>query len=370
MVGPNVTDGFKEDAERWQALREELGALPQRPIAKTHPRNWIFRLKRATDFFGHSDPNAARFLRRINPYPKPWEHVRFRTEDNVQIAAWYGPARRTDPPFGLVIVPGMFATKDDTIHKRRAIRIWRYWDIPVMIIDLRAFGESTGVATAGWKEALDVHAAVKRLADMSGVQRIGVMAESMGGAAALNAAAHDSASGTELMGGGVLTWSAFVDSKDAVEYISTEPPKDHPFYTKWAGFNRMLKARSHGQYTTFMEITVDTARINGLESVEELWELANPKWKVALMHAPTMVVHATDDPIVPVRHARRMERYARDHPHIQVLITNWGEHTSFEAMDPWWFWEVTGRFFGEVNGVALPNLHQRKDSVPSTLPTP
>ena len=360
-----MTGEVAEDAERWKRLHNDLQDLPQHPVAKTHPRNWVFRIKRATDFIGHSDPNAAQLLRRMNPYPKPWQHVRLRTEDNVQIAAWYGPSRRTDPPFGLVLVPGMFATKDDTIHKRRAIRIWRHWDIPVMCIDLRAFGESTGIATAGWKEALDVHAAVKYLADISGVKKVGVMAESMGGAAALNAAAHDSASGTELMGGGVLTWSAFVDSKDAVEYISAKPPRDHPFYTKWAGFNRMLMGRSHGQYGNFLELMVDTARVNGLATIEELWELANPKWKVALMHAPTLVVHATDDPIVPVRHARRMERYARDHPHIQVLLTTWGEHTGFEAMDPWWFWEVIRLFFGEVNDVALPNLYHHKDSVPS-----
>ncbi len=353
---------------QWSELREQLESLPQNPVRKTHPRNWLFRFKRATDFIGHSDPNAARLLRRANPYPKPWEHVRLRTEDNVQVAGWYGPSRRKDPPFGLVMVPGMFATKDDTIHKRRAIHMWRHWDIPVMCIDLRAFGESTGVATAGWKEALDVHAAVKLLAERSGVAKVGVMAESLGGAAALNAAAHDNATGTELMGGGILTWSAFVDSKDAVEYISTKPPRDHPFYAKWAGFSRMLKSRSRGQYHTFKEIMEDTARANGLSSLDELWELANPKWKVGLIHPPTLLIHALDDPIVPVRHARRMERYARDHPHIQVLLTNWGEHTSFEAMDPWWYWEVIARFYGTVNGVALPNLHQRKDSVPSSPP--
>lgn len=320
----------------------------------------MFRLKRAADLVGHAKPINARILRRMNPYPKPFEFVRFRTEDGVQIASWYGPPKTENPAFGLVIVPGMWSTKDDTAHKRRAIRIWRHWGIPVIIIDMRAFGESTGIATGGWKEALDVHGAARELARRSGVTRVGVVAESMGGAAALNAAAHDSASGAELLHGGVLTWSAFVDTRDAVHYISTKPVEGHPFRAQWEAFTRLLNWRSMGGYRSFLEYMIDAAQVNGLESVEELFDLANPKWKVAMMHAPILAIHSTDDPVVPVRHARRLDRYTRDHPNVQVMTTDWGVHTGFEAMDPWWYWEVMRRFFGEVNGVELPNLEKRE----------
>lgn len=362
MPGSSEADG-----ERWSTLRRSLEALPQEPVSKAHPRNWMFRAKRAADFIGHAKPQAARFFRKVNPYPKPFEHVRYRTEDGVQIAGWYGPPHEDSPPaFGLVIVPGMWSTKDDTAHKRRAIRIWREWKIPVLCIDLRAFGESTGIATGGWKEALDVHGGARFLAERSGVTRVGVVAESMGGAAALNAAAHDAASGAELLHGGVLAWSAFVDTRDAVHYISTPPPKGHAFRGQWEAFTRLLQYRSMGGYESFLEYMVDAAEVNGLESVDELFDLANPKWKVSMMHAPVLEVHSTDDPVVPVRHARRMERYARDRPHIQVLITNWGGHTGFEAMDPWWFWEVMRRFFGEANGIELPNLHRPDGRAPAT----
>ncbi len=50
-----------------------------------------------------------------------------------------------------------------------------------------------------------------------------------------------------------------------------------------------------------------------------------------------------------------MERYGAEHPHIQTLIVPWGGHTGFEAMDPWWFWEVCRRFFGAANGMELAN---------------
>lgn len=331
-------------------LREELESIPQRPVPRTHVRNLTNRAKRGLDFIGHSQPNRARFLRQINPYPKPWEHVTFRTEDGVKIASWYGPG---EGDWGLVLVPGMFSTKDDTIHKRRALRLWKAWNIPVIVIDLRAFGESTGIGTGGWKESLDIHGAAKELAKRSGVKRVGVLAESLGGAAAINAAAHDAASKTELLMGGVLTFSAFVDTKDAVEYISAEPPKDHPFRMSWRGFGNMLSRRSNGGYRSFSSYMEDAAQIHGL-SLQEMYDIANPKWKIHLIHAPMLCIHSTDDPVVPVRHLRRMSRYAVDVPHIETMVTQWGGHTGFEPMDPAWFWTVTRRFFETCNKVSLP----------------
>jgi pimeloyl-ACP methyl ester carboxylesterase len=339
------------------ALREELERLPHNRMSPRHPRQVWYRTRRLLDFATHVRYESAQVLSRLNPYPKPWRRVRFRTEDGVQIAGWLGPQHRTSPSaWGVVIVPGMFATKDDAFHRRRAILIHRHWHVPVIAIDLRAFGESTGIATAGWKEALDVHGAARFLAQETGVRRVAVLAESMGGAAALNALAHDAETGTNLMTGGLLAFSAFVDAKDAVEYISTEPPKGHAFEYAARGFKRLLRLKSRGAYDRFDELLEDVARVNGLQSLDEMYDLANPKWKVPLMKQPVLLVHAADDPVVPVRHAHRMERYASGQPNIQVLITAWGEHTQFEPMDGAWYWEVVRRFFGLVNGEELESL--------------
>ncbi|MEA3142751.1 MAG: uncharacterized protein QOG31_75 [Thermoplasmata archaeon] len=344
------------DAARWEQLRRELESIPQRPVTLAHPRTWMFRAKRMADFVGHIRYGTSQALARINPYPKPFRHVTFRTEDGVQIAGWLGPQHRAPTAWGLVLVPGMFATKDDTAHKRRAILIHRHWRIPVLAIDLRAFGESTGVGTAGWKEAYDITGAAKFLAEQTGVTRVAVLAESLGGAAALNALAHDAETRTNLLTGGTLCYSAFVDAKDAVAYISAKPPKGHPFASSFAGFRRLLLAKSMGAYDRFDELLDDVAKVNGLAGLDEMFDLANPKWKVPLISQPTLLVHATNDPVVPVRHAHRMERYADGKPNIQVLIVGWGEHTQFEPLDPNWYWEVTRRFFGNVNGVELENL--------------
>ncbi len=337
-------------------LKRQLERIHQDPVDRGHPRNWIFRLKRTADFIGHARPGSSRFFATVNPYPKPFRHIHFRSSDGVRIAGWLGPQHKKHSDFGLVIVPGMFSTKDDTIHKRRAIRIWRHWKIPILAIDLRGFGESRGISTAGWKEALDVHGAARYLADQTGVTRVGIIAESLGGAAALNAVALDAEEETDLFMGGALTYSAFVDARDAVDYISTPPVLGHPFRGAWGGFRRLLKIKSYGGYDRFDDYLEDAARVNGLPNIDELFDLANPKWKVSMMRAPVLAVHALDDPVVPVRHARRMERYARDYPNIQTLITSWGGHTGFEAMDPEWFWEVTRTFFGTINDREFPNI--------------
>lgn len=338
-------------------LRRELEQLPQRPVTKDALRNWWFRTRRTLDFLVHVKFHVARAWARLDPYPQPFRHLFFRTEDGVPIAAWLGPQHKDAPSdWGLVLVPGMFATKDDAAHKSRAIRLWKNWKVPVIAIDMRAFGESAGIATAGWKEALDVHGAAALLAKQTGVKRVAVIAESMGGAAAINALAHDTQGRTFLMSGGVLCFSAFMDARDAVSYISTRPPKGHPFTPAWDGFRKLLRMKSEGQYEAFDEFLDDAARVNGLRGLDELLDLANPKWKVPLLGQPVLCVHSTDDPVVPVRHARRMERYAEGHPNVQVIVTNWGGHTGFEPLDPWWFWEVCRRFFGRVNGVELPNL--------------
>lgn len=342
-----------EDLER---VLREIEAIPQRPHLGA-VRNFFHRAQRVADFASHIKFDVARALARINPYPKPWRHATFRSEDGVQLAGWLGPQHRTSPsPWGLVLVPGMFASKDDTVHKRQAIHIHRHWRIPVLSLDLRAFGESTGIATAGWKEALDVHGAARYLMQETGVRRVAVLSESMGGAAALNALAHDSQSGANILGGGVLCFSAFVDAQDAVLHISEKPPRGSPFAAAWAGFRRLLLIKSGGAYSRFDEYVADAAKVNGLRDVQELYDLANPKWKVPMMRQPLLVVHAVDDPVVPVRHARRMERYAEGMPNVQVLITSWGQHTQFELMDAHWYWEVARRWFGAVNGVELPNL--------------
>ena len=53
-----AAQGGGED-ERWAKLRRELEGIKQRPVSRSHPRNWLFRVKRAADFVGHAKPHHA-----------------------------------------------------------------------------------------------------------------------------------------------------------------------------------------------------------------------------------------------------------------------------------------------------------------------
>jgi predicted alpha/beta-fold hydrolase len=356
MPGRTVGSPAPEPIKDWGPLWDELDAIPNHPSALSHPRHWIFRVRRGLDFIGHVRFRPSRMIAQMRPYPAPFRHVGIPSDGGVTIAGWLGPQHRTSPSeWGIILVPGLFSTKDDTAHRSRAIHMWKHWRIPLLAMDLRGFGESGGISTGGWKEGQDIFAAARFLREETGVQRVAVVAESLGGAAALNALAQDGREPDPLLTGGVLCWSPFMDARDAVTHISEKPAAGHPFEAAFSGFRRLLRMKSMGSYERFDDYLDDAARVHGLSGVDELYERASPKSQVATMRGPTLIVHASDDPIVPVRHARRMERYAIG-DNIHLLLTGWGGHTGFEPMEPNWYWEVTRRFFGRINGQDLPNL--------------
>lgn len=168
----------------------DLVRIPQKPHPLMNWRRLLTLAKRTTDFFGHRRVWWNDLLVRINPYPHPFRRVSIESFDGTVVSGWL--ALQPVPRPGVVIVPGMFSSKDDTVHKRRAIRMWRRWNYNVLIIELRGFGQSDEAPnTPGWKEAEDVLAAARFLHAFNSVTRIGVMAESLGATAAMLAAAQE-----------------------------------------------------------------------------------------------------------------------------------------------------------------------------------
>lgn len=168
----------------------DLRRIPQRPRKVFNLRHLIVIAKRLFDLFGNRPTRFGRFLSRVNPYPYPFRRVTIRSFDGTRIAGWLGlqPMRRP----GIVLVPGLFSSKDDTSQRRKALKMWRKWNYNVLVIDMRGFGQSEQVpSTPGWKEAEDVIAAARFLYSFNPVSRVGVMGESMGATASLLAAAQE-----------------------------------------------------------------------------------------------------------------------------------------------------------------------------------
>lgn len=116
--------------------------------------------------------------------------VSFRTSDGAVLSAWLIPSRNSA---AIVTVPGSGSTRTATLDQAAVLAGHGYG---VLMIDPRGQGRSGGHAMdAGWYGERDITAAVTFLQHQPGVDpdRIGVLGLSMGGEAAIGAAAADPA---------------------------------------------------------------------------------------------------------------------------------------------------------------------------------
>jgi dipeptidyl aminopeptidase/acylaminoacyl peptidase len=122
-----------------------------------------------------------------------YEPVTLAAPDGVRLAAWYVP--RAGAKAGVVVCHGYRATRQSTSW---LLPLLHRAGFAVLTFDFRAMGESGGSACSfGYREKQDVRAAVEYLRRHAGLQagRVGVWGHSLGGAAAILAAAEDPAIG-------------------------------------------------------------------------------------------------------------------------------------------------------------------------------
>lgn len=127
---------------------------------------------------------TRRFAHDVGEPPESFEEVTLRTEDGVDLGAWYAP-----PENGAAIILVHGAT-----GSREAIRgyaeVLQRNGYGVLAFDLRGHGESggDGVNSFGWKGNEDVGAAVDFLSGKDEVRTIGALGLSLGGEVLLHAA--------------------------------------------------------------------------------------------------------------------------------------------------------------------------------------
>jgi len=123
-----------------------------------------------------------------------FEDVRFLSRDGtVMLSGWFVPAQAPQPggPGIVVLCHGMLADRSEVLPW--AEELWNS-GFAVLMFDFRAVGESEGeTCSAGYLEAMDLCGAVDFVSDRPDCQglEIGVFGFSMGGAAAIIAAADE-----------------------------------------------------------------------------------------------------------------------------------------------------------------------------------
>lgn len=145
-------------------------------------------LSALTAWFLTHPPQAADLSTRLDN-DVGWLRLDVPTRDGASLAAWYGPV--IDSEGTVIVTHGIASTHRDMLGKGNMLRRLGF---SVFIFDFRGHGLSDpGVVTLGAREVEDLIAAVDVVVGLPGVdpRRIAVIGDSMGGAAAIMAAARD-----------------------------------------------------------------------------------------------------------------------------------------------------------------------------------
>lgn len=128
---------------------------------------------------------TRRFAHDVGEPPESFEEVSLRTEDGVDLVAWYAPPKNGA---AIILVHGATSSREAV---RGYAEVLEQNGYGVLAFDLRGHGESggDGVNSFGWKGNEDVGAAVDYLSARSEVMTIGALGLSLGGEVLLHAAA-------------------------------------------------------------------------------------------------------------------------------------------------------------------------------------
>jgi pimeloyl-ACP methyl ester carboxylesterase len=141
------------------------------------------------------------------------------------------------------------------------------------------------------------------------------------------------------------------------ERLSVRLPLSHPAYAINRGFWAMLTSRIRQSGWEDVHDFVDpleriSAPYYEVEP-EELWHRAAAREHIADAKVPVLVLHPSDDEVIPVEQAEQLAAAARDNDLVRVWILPGGGHGAIDAVDRTWFRAVTRGFFERWAGYEL-----------------
>lgn len=206
-----------------------------------------------------------------------YQDVSFTTEDGLKISGWYIPGRRAE---GIIVVHGVDANKQGMLPIGVTLAEAGYH---VLLIDLRGHGASEGEQLSyGYREALDVQAAVAYLLELPEVERVGALGFSLGGAVVSRAAA-----GEERLSA-IIIESTFSSLSDAVESSFSQ-------YTGWPKW----------PFAPILTKSIEWKLGLAMDQVDSARDLA------AMPPRPILIIHGSSDDLFSVEHAYRLYEAAQ-----------------------------------------------------------
>jgi dipeptidyl aminopeptidase/acylaminoacyl peptidase len=216
----------------------------------------------------------------------PFSDVRFPTANRRTLHGWWIPCDETRRP-ALILVHGWGRNAERMLPYIDLLRPMGYH---LLAFDARHHGASDRDGHASMKKfSEDIRAAVDFLAHHppADSDHLGVLGLSIGGSAAIHAAAHD----PRLRA--VVTVGAFAHPREAMIEM---------------GFGRILLAPAMPLTFRFMEWRVG-ARLDDLA----------PERQIAGVSGRVLLIHGEGDTVVPASHAHRLARAASGRAELWVL---------------------------------------------------
>ena len=354
--------------DRVRQTWDELRAIPWQPRAGVDPCDTMLGLACRDLVTREADqhPDTAGRTPNFAPHPA-FEEVRVPGAEGVTLTG----RRSTGAPGApvVIVVHGLYDS-----HVSRYVvefaEVVRRWGFHVLALDLRDHGRLRGQpppSSLGLHEGRDLFAAATTLSEAEGVS-VGILGLSFGGHCAVRAAHEATLAGRpEVLRGGVLALSAPLDVQEAVAAID-----DHSRLPRPQGLKRrlilrnlhttlhrhlMLRIREHGpcgypveDLETYVRAVVlpaypqDPALVGAFLGAARSTQ-ADVIGKLAV---PVALVHAADDPIVPVKHLRLAASLAKDNPLVLARELPSGGHVAFGSFDSQATLRLLATFFGRL----------------------
>lgn len=336
---------------RWQAIAH----LPARPRQLGWLRNLSSAVRLGLDYLLSVPPALLPLSARLRRYPKPFRREWITARDGSRLCSWVGlqpgPGKRP----ALVIVPGLFTSKDNHVVRRRALKVYREWGYHVLTLDMRGNGQSERrPSTAGWKEAEDLLDVVRHLRTLAPIDGVALYAESLAGTAATVAARLAGERGEPFADLGVVAVSALHDPTEAIRLYSDPPPGPLRPFVRF--FTFLLRRSGQPGVRTFRDYHEAASQRYGKDP-EQAARDATPLVPGMKLTGPLLVIHSHDDELVPARQVLDRLPLARATRGLAVWVLPWGHHCLHELSEPAWFWGVVEGFLGPAGlraGQAVP----------------
>ena len=287
----------------------------------------------------------------VFPYPDAFEAVVVESRDGTPICGLLALQQGAGAKPALIIVHGLFGSKNSHGIQALALRAYYEWGFHVFAMDLRNFGDSSRFSEAptswGHREADDVLAVADYLAATNRVSTVGACGVNMGAASVMLAAARCQVDGP--LAGGVVALDGYADAERMLEKITTISRQWPGSVLTWLMFRFMMAFKTlAGGPRVFTDLRTYTREVSTQYyeiGEQELYRRASPVRTVGEIEVPCLIVHALDDFIVPIDEAYDLLAAAIDNPMVDSLVVPSGGHALYHLTSPAWINTTLRAFF-------------------------